>query len=266
MHTKESLENQFNIKLTFLCFESLVRSLPLKIRTHKITKRPGPQIPWLILRVSGVNNFNRFAYNSYVSNLSVSTKRSMERIKEKWMRDTGKFCKNSFMDILSATASTRLRFFHFKIVNRITSTNVFLNKIGIIDNDNCSFCKIEQETIVHLFWECPNVQEFIQQINPMLVLNSSERRTNVERCSIPINSESWFFLSDLSSIQILIISLAKLVIHEARMKENLPSVVQLKYKIQMEAEIEKYRSKQVGKTISFEDKWKCLRHLLTPDT
>ena len=53
-----------------------------------------------------------------------------------------------------------LKYFHSRIENRIISTNAILNTIGISDDDSCSLCHSEVETIVHLFWHCRKVQEF----------------------------------------------------------------------------------------------------------
>ena len=37
-----------------------------------------------------------------------------------------------------------------------------------MDDDSCSFCHRELETLVHFFWKCPKVQDFIQKINQEL--------------------------------------------------------------------------------------------------
>ena len=42
--------------------------------------------------------------------------------------------------------------------------NCFLFKIGIKSNDQCSFCKESSETLLHLFWECPFVKSFWNEI------------------------------------------------------------------------------------------------------
>ena len=42
LHTKESLENAFNIKMTFLCFSNLTRSLPDELKSAVIIKEHGP--------------------------------------------------------------------------------------------------------------------------------------------------------------------------------------------------------------------------------
>ena len=41
------------------------------------------------------------------------------------------------------------------------TTNSFLFKIGKNDTNLCNLCKIEEETIYHLLWQCPIVQDLI---------------------------------------------------------------------------------------------------------
>ena len=61
----------------------------------------------------------------------------------------------------------------------------------------------------------------------------------------------------------LIITLAKLVIHESRLKGSQPSLVYLKNKLQQEADIEFLRCRQLGQEKQFESKWKPLKHILS---
>jgi len=56
------------------------------------------------------------------------------------------------------TKSSKLRVFNFKFLHRRLSTNDFLYKIGLSDNEKCTFCKRETETLFHLFWNCESTQ------------------------------------------------------------------------------------------------------------
>ena len=46
---------------------------------------------------------------------------------------------------------SKTRNFQFKILHRIIATNDFLYKVDIIDNNLCTFCDLEIETLEHLF-------------------------------------------------------------------------------------------------------------------
>ena len=50
--------------------------------------------------------------------------------------------------------------FQYRFLHRILPTNVFLTKIGINEDQNCSFCSGSSENLAHLFWLCPKVSFF----------------------------------------------------------------------------------------------------------
>ena len=62
----------------------------------------------------------------------------------------------------SLTKSTNCRWFQMRVNHRILATNTFLHKLGIRDNNKCSFCTDQPETLIHLFCTCPSVSSFWQ--------------------------------------------------------------------------------------------------------
>ena len=60
----------------------------------------------------------------------------------------------AFLMVRSMSCETFVRSFQFKILNDITFTNHRLAKIGYAQNDLCTFCGVESETLYHLFYEC----------------------------------------------------------------------------------------------------------------
>lgn len=54
-------------------------------------------------------------------------------------------------------------FCQFRINHHILTTNKYIFKIGKECSKLCKFSKLHDETIVHVLWECPNVQELFQQ-------------------------------------------------------------------------------------------------------
>ena len=48
----------------------------------------------------------------------------------------------------------------FKFLHRRIVTNSFLYKIEFSETNLCCFCQIAQETLLHLFWECPTTKAF----------------------------------------------------------------------------------------------------------
>ena len=56
-----------------------------------------------------------------------------------------------------------LREFQFKLLHGIIFTNDKLHRIGVRDDDLCSFCKQETENYEHVFFMCPKVKELWQE-------------------------------------------------------------------------------------------------------
>lgn len=44
-------------------------------------------------------------------------------------------------------------------IHRILPTNTFLCRIGLVDDNKCTFCKKEEATMKHLMWSCEYVSK-----------------------------------------------------------------------------------------------------------
>ena len=54
---------------------------------------------------------------------------------------------------------------------------IFLKKIKLRDNDLCNFCQIEEETLIHLFWNCTVTSGFWHNFRQWLLRNESSVRS-----------------------------------------------------------------------------------------
>ena len=81
------------------------------------------------------------------------------------------------------TQEVKLRWFQFRLLNRILCTNLLLVKIGKSDNPKCTFCNKVNESIVHLFWECEFIvkywYDFQNWINNNLNTNISLKKETI---------------------------------------------------------------------------------------
>ena len=62
------------------------------------------------------------------------------------------------------TKDPKLQWFQFKINHRIIGTNHLLNKMGIKQDNICTFCQNEVETIEHLFYDCHISNMYLRDI------------------------------------------------------------------------------------------------------
>ena len=60
------------------------------------------------------------------------------------------YCTMTFL----CTIDTDLRWFQYKIMNRILFTNQLLFKLKLVESELCSFCHTQCETLIHFFCEC----------------------------------------------------------------------------------------------------------------
>ena len=59
-----------------------------------------------------------------------------------------------YSSLMNSTSNTKLKWFQYRILYKVQTTNDYLNKRKVTDSDRCTFCKSEQETISHLLWDC----------------------------------------------------------------------------------------------------------------
>ena len=106
-------------------------------------------------------------------------------------------------------------------MHRIVSTNYLLTKMGIKENENCSFCKLETETLKHLFWECTYTQTFRREFNLFCLFFFTSKSI---RLSCDWNDKSILFGS-LSSDNVfnLVLLEAKYFIFKQKFEETSPS-------------------------------------------
>ena len=198
--------------------------------------------------------FSRYAYQMAIQSKKAETKNADERLRQKWMTDIGHFVEDSTVAVMNATHSTRLIMLHYRIVNRFLTTNKFLNIINVKDDDKCTFCHRHAETLAHMFWSCTEVQSFITDIKVFL--------QSTHQFTLQITPKTIFFVQNLNPIEVLILTLMKQVICEARSKEAIPNVVHFKYKLKREAETEIITARHVNKIRVFESKWGALKNIL----
>ena len=82
---------------------------------------------------------------------------------------------------------TKLLYLQYRILNRALTTNIKLYKWNKVSSENCSFCKKEKETVIHLLIECDKVKKLwtsleksinyflkirIQLDPPLIILNN----------------------------------------------------------------------------------------------
>ena len=152
------------------------------------------------------------------------------------------------------TLDTKTRVFQYKLLNRIIYTNKSLYKMKMIDSPLCTFCKISDESLEHLFCRCDFIVAFWMSV--VLWLKSLHIAIDsLNDCDIIFGltqkRSHWLLLNH-------IIIAGKLVIYHSRLKNILPSLRHLMIKLDHIESIERSIAIESNRLKIHEGKWKLL--------
>ena len=194
---------------------------------------------------------NRAASVSNVFKLILSTPRGARRFYDKLtMNDVEPNCcrnwdnriirnmqwKTIFKKI-NDIEEIKLKWLQVRIIHRILGTNIIASNINKDGNNKCSFCRVEKESIQHLFWGCPIVQSFWNDIQANInqkcaLVNAIHLSEHFVIFGCEANVEN----DDVIDLFLLI---AKQYIYICKMKTELPDfsaftrILKYRYKIEM---------------------------------
>ena len=168
------LKDKFCFPVSFLEFCSLTSAIRSATRSLKLTLPGEKDLENVLLKLNSTNKLSQAASKILIGKKCTRPEKSQK----KWIRD----CELVDAEDLAwesiyllpriCTLSTKLRNFQFKFLHRRIATNSYLFKIKFSESNLCCFCQTAQETLLHLFWECPitepfwkNVQQFFGSVD-----------------------------------------------------------------------------------------------------
>ena len=175
---------------------------------------------------------NKPIYNTFIANIY-----SKPKSESKWDKDLDIAYlnwENIYTNCIKLTVDNKLRWFQFRIIYRILGTNSLLHKIGTRDSGLCDFCKLKNETILHLFLDCNITASFFNDIKRWLFNNFGLEASFDKETILFGNGSEIYFIQ-------LIILLAKFHIYKSKMQNKLPSFDILKQEISKFHADEMYR-------------------------
>ena len=116
--------------------------------------------------LKGMHKAARWAYHK----LQDRTPLLPEKCHEKWQTelnlDDQFMWKPVYERIHSRTSDVKLKWFEYRCIKRILTTNRLLYIYGLSESDKCKNCPIYSETLAHKFWHCSNVRTLWNQVGP----------------------------------------------------------------------------------------------------
>ena len=137
------------------------------------------------------------------------------------------------------TKDTNLRWFQFKLTHRILATNVFLHKINIAENDLCTLCNMQNETICHLFGECHIVKHFWNEFKTWYNTQLANRQINLDISDILSGTQT---LKGKNIALNFMILLAKYFIYITKCNKEMLTITKYKRVLEFWFNAEKYNA------------------------
>ncbi len=151
--------DEFNAKhgrfLNFIEHMGIIKAIPSHMKDIINTTTQENDTPTSNYRYM----FDKCLSSKYYYNESIKNDMVLSKVTSRWENTFNlpfeeKNISKLFMEINVITLSTKLRSFLYSLLHQATMTNVQLFKWKIKDTDKCTFCNVQTETLLHLFWEC----------------------------------------------------------------------------------------------------------------
>ena len=110
--TREEIKTFYRISMTFLCYESLIRSLPQQVRKAKVRLFEKPNIPHKLQMFFNSTNISKYSYSLCIKELSKKYNKSEANIRQKWIRDIGFQERGTLPQVTRATRSVYFIYLH----------------------------------------------------------------------------------------------------------------------------------------------------------
>ena len=167
---------------------------------------------------------------------------------------------SNFVLLKSTTKDTKLRWFQFRILHNILTTNRSVSKYKDTQSHLCTFCNDHSETIQHLFWDCKKTSSFWNDL--LNLVNSRCKHVhnfNLNKNLVIFGRSDMVFTDDICNLMIL---LAKYFIYRCKVN-NSPLLIKLFvsefYKTYcIENTISEYNRNQMNRWIPYLDLFKGL--------
>ncbi len=250
--TYEEFNEKYGRFLDFLEFYGIIKAIPATMKNTIRSTESDMNIP--------ISNYQRMFQkclsSRYYYNESIKNENVLHKVKTRWENTFDlpfetKFFSKLFTRIKVITLSTKLRSFLYTLLHQATVTNVQLFKWKIKPTDKCTFCNVETESILHLFWECQTarhmwncvIQWYSQKTGQTVHLNSKK----VLFCNPNSNA-----LHCLNTICLITLQ----YIYASRCLGHFPIFGHLRSKILDAQNLEKYIAVKNEKLKKHELKWK----------
>ena len=182
----EDFKIKYNIPLNFLDFYTLIHSIPrtwISVLDSYSIKLKKDNISQPILNeICNMKKVCRGTYWNMISLVKVQRNHILKWSEKLQIQLTQEDMSEYYSLNFGCTVESEMRSFQYKILHRVLTTNRFL-QLCKIKEDLCYYCNTVPETLEHLFWECPVIAIFwnnlANTLSPYLDLQGALSLTSV---------------------------------------------------------------------------------------
>lgn len=252
-----TFRTKFSVNTNVLQFEGLIRSIKKFISTFKFEpfqyRHDNPICPFPLSCILKNKKGCRNIYDKFIS------KNKLPLSIAKWQRELNPICVVDWGKILEipfkTTNDTNLRWLQMRINHRILGTNYLLSKMKLKSDDKCTFCKLEKETIRHIFWDCESVAYFWEGLQFLL-------RENCDLKTIRfVITDIIFGNPNFEKLLNEILLLGKRFIFRMKMENKIPSLIAFQKILSFHYHCDKYTAAKCQTQHIFEQKWDKYKEL-----
>ena len=182
----------------------------------------------------------------------VSTKAKLPNYSQKLKRDFN-FTDDQLIQIYSLPHTVAfepyLKAFQYKVLNAILFTNTKLHKIGFIEDDKCSFCRHEPETLHHVMVHCPYSEQFWTDFKSYFFSLTGQR------VQLTMRDVLFGIVTSKCTLLNYLLLVGKLFLWECRRNKVLPNIYGFQTKVGIKYETEKFICTKNNKLHQFHRKW-----------
>ena len=159
----DEIQKLYKIKGTYLDYHRLLHNIPnnwkqlLRNNSHPLYQM---NINSIVFTMISKDTSSRSFYDILINN------DSMPMVLEHWntIFDQEIDWNDVFIRYKKCTSDCKLLDFQYRFINRAIYTKKELLKMKLVDDDLCFFCKTDSENILHVFYECPTVLNFWEEV------------------------------------------------------------------------------------------------------
>lgn len=177
----QQLQQKFNYGVSWFLYRQLLAALPTKWRETMSDAVLGPDVQNITTKYDYLYNETKISalvYSELISDETIlDTRRNIWEVRLNKEIDNKEFME-CFQNIYKTTICTKFRNFQWRLLHNIIYTNHILYIWKLSATQLCTFCKREQETVMHLFLECPIVKQlwtklidFIESLAPTSIVS-----------------------------------------------------------------------------------------------